>query len=244
VKHIISTCLLFVIAFTSYSQDFVTELELSRTFNIRKDSSMGTCFLINEKQKNYWVTAKHVLGAVKNNQKISFSILQDTSWLIATGTVLIHSNPIIDIAVIVSDDTSSVYAITLNQTQIALGDEGFFLGFPFGMKTKDNSQINKGFPFALIKKCVFSGNYTGQGEQVFFLDGNNNPGFSGGPVFFKNRQNPTDRKLYLAAIVSAYVNQKNQMITPLGIFDYNENSGIILAYSSSHIKEILMQNGN
>jgi S1-C subfamily serine protease len=242
-KHIISTCLFFVIAFASYSQDFVSELEFSRTFNIRKDSSIGTCFLINEKQKNYWITAKHVLGTVRNNQRISFFILQDTSWLITTGSVLIHSNPIIDIAVIVPDDTSSVNAISLNQTEIVLGDEGFFLGFPFGMKTSDNSKINKGFPFALIKKCVFSGNYTGQGVQLFFLDGNNNPGFSGGPVFFKNRQNASDRKLYLTAIVSAYVNQKNQMITPLGNFDYNENSGIILAYSSSHIKEILNQNG-
>jgi hypothetical protein len=103
--------------------------------------------------------------------------------------------------------------------------------------------MNKGFPFPLVKKCVFSGNYNEKGVQMFFLDGNNNPGFSGGPVFFKNREKSDDKRLYLAAIVSAYVNQKNQMITPIGTFDYTENSGIILAFSSSHIKEILTQNG-
>lgn len=232
-----------IISNTSFSQDFVTEFEFSRTFNIRKDSSMGTSFLISNNQKNYWVTAKHVLGKIKNNQKIAFYILQDTSWLLATGTVFIHTNPQIDIAVISPDDTSTINAIKLDQTTIVLGDEGFFLGFPFGLKTNDKGKMNKGFPFPLIKKCVFSGGYNENGIQMFFLDGNNNPGFSGGPVFFKNRENPNDKRLYLAAIVSAYVNQKNQMITPIGTFDYNENSGIILAYSVSNLKEILTQNG-
>jgi hypothetical protein len=235
--------LISIVGLNSFSQDFVSSFEFGRTFNIRKDSSTGTCFLIQEKQKNYWITAKHVLGKVINKQKISFHILQDTSWLIASGTILLHSNSLIDIAVIVPDDTSTTNAISLNQVQMVFGDEGFFLGFPFGMKTRDNSKINKDFPIALIKKCVFSGGYSENGIQMMFFDGNNNPGFSGGPVFYKNRLDANDGKLYLVAIISAYVNQKNQMVTPIGTFDYNENSGIILAFSSSHLKEILAQNG-
>lgn len=242
-KKIFFLLLLSFVGFNSFTQDFISSFEFERTFNIRKDSSTGTCFLIQEKEKNYWVTAKHVLGKVSNKQKVSFHILQDTNWLLATGTVLVHTNPLIDIAVVVPDDTSTTNAIKLNQVQMILGDEGFFLGFPFGMKTRDNSNINKGFPFALIKKCVFSGGYTEKGIQMMFFDGNNNPGFSGGPVFYKNRLDANDRRLYLVAVVSAYVNQKNQMITPIGTFDYNENSGIILAFSSSHIKEILSQDG-
>lgn len=242
-KKILFLLLLPFIRLSSFSQDFISSFEFERTFNIRKDSSTGTCFLIQEKQKNYWITAKHVLGKVSSKQKVSFHILQDTSWLLATGTVLLHTNPLIDIAVVIPDDTSTINAISLNQAQMILGDEGFFLGFPFGMKTRDNGKINKGFPFALIKKCVFSGNYTEQGIQMMFFDGNNNPGFSGGPVFYKNRLDANDRRLYLVAVISAYVNQKNQMITPIGTFDYNENSGIILAFRSSHIKEILTQNG-
>jgi len=242
-KQLIFLCLFFACLINSFSQELVTKLEFSRTFNILKDSATGTCFLIIDKKKNYWVTAKHVLGAVTNNQKVSFFILKDTTWNKTSGTVLIHSNSLIDIAVIVPNDTSTTNAISLDQTSTYLGDEGFFLGFPFGMKTKDNSNINKGFPIPLIKKCVYSGIYSEQGIQMFFLDGNNNPGFSGGPVFFKNRQDPNDARLYLAAIISAYVNQKKQMVSPIGTIDYNENSGIILAYRSSHIKEILQQNG-
>jgi len=242
-KHFLLFLIIGCSALKSFSQDFITGNEFSRTFNLKKDTLSGTCFLIFENKKNYWITAKHVLGNVRNGQKINFYILQDTSWLIATGTVLLHSNPQIDIAVISPEDTSTTNGIALNQTGPALGEEGFFLGFPFGLKTKDPSNINKGFPFALVKKCVFSGAYTEKGIQLFFFDGNNNPGFSGGPVFFRNSSDPKDRQLYLMAVVSAYVNQKNQMITPIGTIDYNENSGIILAYSSSHIREILTQNG-
>ncbi|MBK8681075.1 MAG: trypsin-like peptidase domain-containing protein [Bacteroidetes bacterium] len=227
----------------SFSQDYNLTLELQRTYNILKDSATGTCFLIESNQKNYWVTAKHVLGQVKNNQKIDFYILHDNSWTISSGIVLLHSNPSIDIALIVPSDTTKVNAISIRQVEAVLGDEGFFLGYPFGMRTNDNSKLNGGFPFPLIKKCVFSGNYNENGLNILIFDGNNNPGFSGGPIFINDRFDSNNTKLYLFAIVSSYYPQKNQMITPVGTFDYVENSGIIFAYSSGYIKEILSLNG-
>lgn len=226
----------------SQGQDLISEMELARTFSIRKDSSLGTTFMVYAGNKNYMVTAKHVLGSVKNGQNIQYFLLKNNAWHKQDGKVFIHQNLNVDVALIQPDDTATVTALSLNQVNLVLGDEGFFLGFPFGLGTFDNN-LNGGFPFALVKKCVFSGALSSKGIDVFFFDGNNNPGFSGGPIFFKNRFNPSDKKLYLTGIVSGYIPQTSHEKTPLGIVDYNENSGIIIAYSSSYIKEILNQNG-
>ncbi len=243
-KRFLYIIILFFLGFNCFSQDLITSKELNRTYNILVgDTSLGTVFLIKENNLNYWVTAKHVLGKVQNNQAVTVKILQDTIWRKLTGKVLLHSNPLVDIALIQPNDTSSVDAISLDQTFFFFGDEGFFLGFPFGLKTSDRSGINKGFPVPLIKKCVLSGNRFDNGVVTWLLDGNNNPGFSGGPVFFKNRKNPKDQRLYLLGVISAYINQWDQLVTPFGLLDYKENSGIIITIGAKHIKEILIQNG-
>lgn len=243
-KHLFFLLMVLTIGLHSLAQDFISSSELTSVFQIRKDSSKGTSFIISHEKKRYLVTAKHVLGNVANNQVANFTILQGSSWLPFKGTVFIHSNPSIDLAVIYqNDDTTSSSPIKIEMdNSFVLGDEGYFLGFPFGMNTKDNNNLHDGFPFPLVKKCVYSGIYFEDGLLIFLLDGNNNPGFSGGPVFFKDREKSSTR-YYLLSVISAYVNQKNQMITPFGTFDYTENSGIIISYGAKHIKEILEQNG-
>jgi hypothetical protein len=118
-----------------------------------------------------------------------------------------------------------------------------FLGFAFGMGTRDNTNINQGFPFPLVKKCVFSENYNENGIQIELFNGNNNPGFSGGPVFFFNRTNPKDKILHLVGIVVPYREQQNKLKTKVGTIDYSENSGIINAFAPIHIRQILTPNG-
>jgi hypothetical protein len=124
-KTIFLLLLASLTSFSSFSQDYVSSFEFSRTFNIKKDSSTATCFLILNNQKNYWITAKHVFPKAKNNQRVGFLILQDTSWLIATGTFYIHTNPQIDIAVISPDDTSTTAGIKLDQSNIVLVTKAF-----------------------------------------------------------------------------------------------------------------------
>lgn len=66
-KTLITFLICISIGLNLFAQDFVSQLEFSRTFNIRKDNSTGTCFLVSHNQGNYWITAKHVLGNIKNN---------------------------------------------------------------------------------------------------------------------------------------------------------------------------------
>src|SRR5690606_9911509 len=106
------------------------------------------------------------------------------------------------------------------------GDNGIFLGYPYGFRTNDKSNLNLGFPFPLIKRANFSGLTTENDVVTLWLDGHNNPGFSGGPIFFKRRVDPTDQNWYLAGVISAYISQLNKLITPLGELQYAENSGL------------------
>lgn len=194
--------------------------------------------------KGYLITAKHVLGDVKNKQLIDFSIIHTKTVYNLKGSVLLHSNQAIDIALISFDDSAK--GIPLEPEHPTFGDQGFFLGFPLGLKTFSDRDtgFGRGFPIPLIKKCTFSGVISEDGVTTYFLDGHNNPGFSGGPVLFKNRNKLGDTDFHLLGVISAYINQRNQVVTPSGTVDYAENSGIIIVYAASHISEILTQNGN
>ena len=108
-------------------------------------------------------------------------------------------------------------AISLKDITALLGDEGFFMGFPYGLSTSDRGNTNAGFPLPLLKKAVFSGNSLMNDIYVLLLDGHNNPGFSGGPVLFKDRLKSGDNKYHLIGVISAYVNQKNEMTVILGL---------------------------
>jgi hypothetical protein len=110
----------------------------------------------------------------------------------------------------------------------------FFLGFPFGLFT-DASVHNNGFPIPLVKSATCAGLGGTDAAQVIFLDGINNPGFSGGSIAYV--EHGTNR-LKLAGIVSAYHSNE----TKIWIHDAQtqkyvettlvarENTGIIIGY--------------
>ena len=72
------------------------------------------------------------------------------------------------------------------------------------------------------------------------LDGHNNPGFSGGPVITYSEKMD---KQFIVAIISGYINQPQSVNVTYGTVTnpllINENSGIIISYTSGYIKEII-----
>ena len=74
----------------------------------------------------------------------------------------------------------------------------------------------------------------GDGVIKVFLDGINNPGFSGGPVFAK-----IDNKLALIAIISGYI-PNNLDISYGGQFiRFAENTGIVISHSSIYVNDLV-----
>ncbi len=67
-------------------------------------------------------------------------------------------------------------------------------------------------------------------EKIFYVDGYNNPGFSGGPIVFLDLK---EKKLKVAAVVSGYRNQladiyEKDKATALKAVT---NSGLLLGYT-------------
>lgn len=222
------------------AQDYLTQDILTKVFHLKYGKSTGTTFLIAYKKENFFVTAKHIFPNVKNKQNIKVEIFQDSLWKNLSGKIYFDVSKDIDIVLIKPDNLPFIESgISLKDFGLILGDNGYFLGFPYGLGNLDKGNINQGFPIPLVKKAVYSGSVNENNKVIMFLDGHNNPGFSGGPVLFKDRFKGGDNKWHLMGVISAYVNQKNELITPFGKMNYTENSGIIIAYGKGHIIEII-----
>ena len=118
-----------------------------------------------------------------------------------------------------------------------IGQDVYFLGYPFF----DNpikylpEDINNKYPLPFVKKGIISK----AESRVFFIDGHNNFGFSGGPVIFWNHQNKCHQIL---GVISSYLTHSGEVkLQPTAsekLF-YLENSGIALAYDVKYAVDII-----
>ena len=78
-------------------------------------------------------------------------------------------------------------------------------------------------------------------QKSDFLDGHNNPGFSGGPVVFKE---PNKNEFKVALVISGY----RYTHEPIFIGDqqvplaYHYNTGIIVSYGVKHAVDVINEN--
>lgn len=225
----------------------ITSNVIQRTLFIEFKKKAASSFTVDYRDKQLLVTVRHLFVAdksavpypftVENGDKIKFNVFHDNRWKEIEAFVHFHENMDIDIAVIqIPILLSPKHPLPLDSSGLAIGQDVFFLGFPFQLKG-DSADINNMFPFPFVKKASFSALQKGQREEIiFYFDGHNNPGFSGGPIVFK-MQNSNEFKI--CGVVRGYVPQKGEMSTPFGKASYTENSGIILSYNIKHCKEII-----
>jgi hypothetical protein len=87
----------------------------------------------------------------------------------------------------------------------ALGQEAYFIGFPFGFSLTGGPVG----PLPFSKRAALSLNYWDAKADKMYFDGYNNPGFSGAPVLFKDPQDvrPNRSHYYVAGVVSGFIPQ-------------------------------------
>ena len=130
--------------------------------------------------------------------------------------------------------------VELSCADVILGQDVNFLGFPyFGSSIQYKSEtLNRDFPFPLVKKATLS-SLPQANHPFFYLDGHNNPGFSGGPVTFWDSKS---NKQKIVGVISSYLTQTGE-IKPVETSStqlfYQENSGIAVAYNIRYAKEII-----
>ncbi len=217
-------------------QDAVPGDIFLRTFFIKVGNETGTTFSIKRNDHIYLVTARHVVAALPD-ENATIQIWRADKWDdVAIKSVLHPPSSKADIAVLVPEDESPWQAKFEIQPQdkgpggVTFGQQLWFLGYPFGgLGTYIGNTL---IPF--MKRGTMSALDTRDPNAiVLFIDGFNNPGFSGGPIVYWNF---TARRYEIFGVVVAYEEDHAKKIINGQQVDSDVlvNSGILLGYSIKH----------
>ncbi len=232
------------------SQDLLTGEIISNVYFLKYDAKKASGFLIKYNGRSYLVTAKHFVDSLNsvpnsNGSKLKIEVFQDSKWNIFPGTVFFDENNDIDIACIRQNyiylDTMT-FGITMEG--LSYGEEGYFFGFPFGQGIPFNDGLKNSALLPFVKKALLSAFSFDKGIDKLFLDAMNNPGFSGGPIVFKNRNKKAPQKWNIVGVVSSYQNQNIEIKTKCDTLKIPLNSGILIGYGINHAMEIIKKNQN
>ena len=218
----------------------VTTNILWRTFRIRYGSQAATCFSADVDGKRYIVTARHLVQGMGESDSVA--IMYQGQWRPVRVRLVGHGEGDVDVSVLAPEilfGPPEAFELALRAGGLAVSEDLYFLGYPYGMSA-DMGNFNNGLPVPLVKKAMVSALVMPEG--LFYLDGHNNPGFSGGPVVRDvQRANPQT----VIGVVSGY-RAKPYRVLDLdgneGPYTYDVNIGIVIVWSIKHATDIIAAN--
>lgn len=122
----------------------------------------------------------------------------------------------------------------------------YLLGYPWGLATIGDLPGSHD-EIAFVKAGILSAMDTRNKDAVlYFFDGHNNPGFSGGPIVYRDLEDDAYR---VAAVVQGYRNEAYPVLKSANLPNpkakaYKDlytraNSGIIVGYDIGHIVDAI-----
>jgi hypothetical protein len=188
------------LVFPLSGQAQVTANVLFRVRLIKAGGNVGTSFTLDVDGRQYLVTAKHVVKDLKAEDTI-LMFKEEGQWSPPMPVKVFRCDEPIDIAILVPP-TQLTPSFPFEPGNFYIGQESYFAGFPFGLSL-NRMNINGIYPIPFLKRSIISAQDTQKNAHIVFLDGINNPGFSGGPVVFRDldQRQATFR---IAAVISAY----------------------------------------
>jgi hypothetical protein len=226
----------------------ITTNVLRRIFNIKYNNGHATCFVLDRDKKQYLITAKHIVKDILKSDRIQ--IYKDGTWQYLDVILLGHCQDDIDITILRPSIqlAHSSYCLEASVANISWGQDVYFLGFPYGLRG-EVGKFNNEFPFAFVKKAIVSMMCFDDDEVInkLYLDGHNNPGFSGAPVVISNIGQPPseDNPYRLIAVISGMRYEYEPVYDELQSkthLTYRYNTGIILAYPINHALAVIDSN--
>jgi hypothetical protein len=203
-----------------------------RTLHLAFGNGTGTCFVFDHLGKQYLVTARHVVEGIKEEDIVQISA--NEKWIPIGVKLVGHSS--VDVSVLAPSQKLAHPEMRLDPTigNFYIGQEVFFAGFPLEMQ---GLRFRSPFPMPLLKRAVISGSAGSiEAGDPIYLDGHNNPGFSGAPVYFKVLG---EDRFKVSMVVASYTATKDPVYdgsdNPTDMTVWS-NSGIMAAYS---IKEAI-----
>lgn len=210
---------------------------LLRTFFIKAEQ-YGSAFTVDVDGQEYLVTARHLLDTTRTD--LSLRIFLHEQWQELPAKVVGHGKGEIDISVLKLADRMTPVGFEVNPTiaGLALGQDAYFLGFPYKMWGNVGSFLG-GMPCAFAKKGTIS-SYGLDDPQILYVDAINNEGFSGGPLIFYPQGQPTEVRI--AGVVSKYRVEYESVVDSNGNstnMSVAYNTGFLVAYGSKYILSII-----
>jgi S1-C subfamily serine protease len=186
---------------------------LQRVFLIKYGQKFGSSFTIDVQNRQYLVTARHIVNGIKDGDSIE--IFHDNQWKSVKVKPLYTEPSKVDIVVLVLPmQISPSHPLELSSSGLFVSQNTYFLGFPYGLNMEGKT-LNNGYPLPFVKQGICSAFYFSPNKfTVIFVDGINNPGFSGGPMVYVDQ---TTKKLTVAAVVSAYRSQEDKVLRKLSL---------------------------
>jgi hypothetical protein len=189
---------------------------LFNVFQIKIGENLGTAFEMRVDGRVYLITAKHMVHDLKADgtpEKIEVRKFRELEAILEWKQVIVKifacDDPV-DIAVLVPSEVLRDFPpLEPMPDDMALGQEGFFLGFPLGIASPTEGD-NAPFPMPFVKRGNLSSIRYDKQADIMYFDGYNNHGFSGGPVVYQDHRyrdpsDPTGTKFYVAGVVTGFI---------------------------------------
>ena len=227
----------------------ITTNVIQRTFRIKHGDGSGTAFAIDREDKQYLITARHVVKDITRGDRLS--IFHHGQWKSVQVDVVGIGACETDVAVVACPmHLAPSHPLEASSAGLIYGQPIYFLGFPFGWDS-GGERINRDFPIPFVKGGIVSAIIT-EGASRIYIDAHGNKGFSGGPVVFIPN-GPQPQELRVAGIVANYPTpllepvvdkHRNPIVRshnePLAYFQ--ENPGIVVAFDIRHATELIDAN--
>jgi len=208
-----------------------------RTFFI-KGLQYGTAFVIRIDDLEYLVTARHLVDT--STPKFNFKVFAHDAWSEVEAMAVGHGVGEVDISLYECPPSlgSTEFTLVPAEGTFALGQDMFFLGFPYMMWGNLRAFLD-GRPCAFVKRGTLSF-FDAYGQRTLFIDAINNEGFSGGPLLFYPPDNPG--QMFVAGVVSKFKVEHEAVLDEHGevtAMQVPYNTGFMVAYGMANVVNII-----
>lgn len=221
----------------------VTSDVICRVLRIVVGANSGSAFTMEHDKTQYLITAKHLFESMHYPTDATIQVRR-SNYEKYDVEIRYPSSGTVDIAVMRLKPyhmLTNAYDNENSSTGMTLGQDVYFLGFPYDYDQWVQQSPLSNTPVPFIKKACLSSVIKSNDDIMLMLDGHNNPGFSGGPVCFQSNSN---KKMSIAGVISGYRYSKQPVMDNKGIpqnLYWKENTGIVVSYSIKHAVDVIEQ---
>jgi len=241
-KSILLVPLFILFIAPGYTQEIhLTENIFRQVYLVQYGNTYGSSFIIDINNKEFLITAAHLFPNISNNSELEITIYDENKSDKNKIRLYKHSDPSIDIAVIVLPKPIKKMKPLITGGSIETGQNLLFLGYPILNGQLFATQDPTFGIRALVKKAMLAGVVKKNDYYLMLLDGHNNSGFSGGPVIGYDKK--TDKNV-IVGVISGYIYETKKVYddNKSPTLNYDDNSGIILSYSIDLAYRIIDEN--